>query len=659
MDAGTAVAPEESPPENISVRPVGRGEWRWFTLLALFGLALRISYWFAASGSVLFDQAIGPDVAEYHDRALEILSGWWLPPGGGADIHAPLYSWHLAFWYWITGGSIPAVRMLQLLLNWGAWLGFFLLLRQLPGVPRVAAWSAFALSMILAVPLFHQGQLISESLLIPILIGVLWCLYRGEAAAGRARSGWFGGAGMLAGAAVITHPMSLLFVAAETGCFLLRRRWRAAAVFAAGALLLVGPVSAVNSFRAGRFVPVQANSAFNFWLGNNPRATGGCYVRSGEPWLKLHAEAEGRAEQAGCPVDRIWLGDALRFWREEPFRALMLWCRKAALVWYPLELPSGSDPAFLMRETPHVFFGGILTLPLLVYALVGIWIAARNRLGVYRHFYLLGGAFYLAQIVTVTSGRYRLPMLPAVLVLAGIAIAAIDWRKWSGWLPPPLLMAVNFALLLPVGGRYEAASLLGEAEYRRGNFEHAAELLRYAGQHLRDPGRFGNLLGEIAWRQGDLAGAEREFREVLRLRKGNAAAAMNLAALLESDPARRGECRELYRQAFEWNPDSSNLHFNYGRFLAGGGDWAAAEPYFRRATELDPLHGPAWNALGVAAMYRNAPGEAVVFFERALAGAPERREWLRNLAAACRAAGDPARAAGLERRLASPVPEEE
>ena len=76
-----------------------------------------------------------------------------------------------------------------------------------------------------------------------------------------------GGSAALAvasGAAAITHPMSLLFVAAETGYWLWGRRRATAGIFLAGALLVIAPVSAVNSFRAGRLVPVQANSAFNF-----------------------------------------------------------------------------------------------------------------------------------------------------------------------------------------------------------------------------------------------------------------------------------------------------------------------------------------------------------------------------------------------------------
>ena len=647
-ECGPLVPPGAGASPRMSAR-----EWFWCGAVSLLGLGLRIAYWRAASGSALFDQAIGPDVAEYHDRACEILAGWWLPPGGGVDIHAPLYSWFLAAGYALLGGSIPAVRLLQLLLNWGAWIGFLPLLRRLPGLSRGAAWGAFLLAMILPVPFFHQGQLISESLLIPLLIGALWCLRRGEECSGsRKGAAWFGGAGVLSGAAAITHPMSLLFVAAETGYWLWGRRRATAGIFLAGALLVIAPVSAVNSFRAGRLVPVQANSAFNFWLGNNPRATGGCYVRSGEPWLRLHASAERRAEAAGCSPDRIWLGDALDFWLEEPVRGVLLWLRKAFLVWSPRELPSGSDPEFIQRETSLVFLGGILTLPLFLYALIGVFVAIRRRITGCCHLYLLGGAFYLAQVMTVTSGRYRLAMLPAVVVLAGIGIAAIDWRKWWGWLPPPFLLAGSFLMQLPTSGKYEAASLLGEAEFRRGNLEHAADLLRFARKKLEDPGRFGNLLGQIAWAQGDPAGAEQEFREVLRLRPENAAAAMNLAALLETDPARREECLELYRKAFEWNPDSSNLHFNYGRLLASSGEWKAAEPYFRRATELDPLHGPAWNALGVAAMQRGASQEAVAAFERAVATAPERREWLRNLMIACRAAGDIRRAAELERRLA-------
>ena len=86
-ECGPLVPPGAGASPRMSVR-----EWFWCGAVSLLGLGLRIAYWRAASGSALFDQAIGPDVAEYHDRACEILAGWWLPPGGGVDIHAPLYS---------------------------------------------------------------------------------------------------------------------------------------------------------------------------------------------------------------------------------------------------------------------------------------------------------------------------------------------------------------------------------------------------------------------------------------------------------------------------------------------------------------------------------------------------------------------------------------
>ena len=603
-------------------------------LLAAAGLVLRAVYWADYAGSPLFDLAVGPDVSEYDARAREILSGVFLPRE--AEIHAPLYSWFLALLYQLGGSSIPLVRAVQLLLNWGGWLGIYALLNRLHGIPRKAPLWFLALAMLYPVPLFHQAELISETLLLPLLAGTLAALYVAERSRTRSeRLLRFPLAGVLAGLAAITHPMSLAFLGAELLWFGWRKRFGAAMLFLAGALVAILPVSLVNSSLAGRPVLIQANSAFNLWLGNNPEATGSCYIRPGTQWQTLHREAEQEAEARGITADRVWAGRVFSFWWNHPLDALRLACVKAGKVWYWRELTAGADPEFLIRRSVLIRLGGVLTLPLFVFALIGI-LRERKRFLPCRHFYLLLGALFLMQILTVTSGRYRLAMLPAVLFFAACALARFRWRRH--WFVLPLLLAVSLLLQGRDSGRAEAAALLGEAAFRKGEFREAKPLLEQALREIDDVPRFGNLLGGIAMAEGDAVGAERAFRQVLAADPLDADAHMNLGNLCSVLPGRAGEAEEHYRRALALRPDYADLHFNFGLFLQHQGRQPEAEKQYRRALECNPAHAQAFNSLGILAMGRGAFREAAEFFHRAASLEPGNPGFAANRRAAQEAA---------------------
>lgn len=620
----------------------------WFWILLAAGILLRAAYLLEFRASPLFITPVGPDVQEYYERALEILNGSFFP--AGVDHHAPLYSWVLAGMLALTDGSVPAVRLLQLLLNLGGWLLLFRLLCRIPGIPRRVAWTFLAIAMLYPVPLFHQSQLVSESILLPFLAGALSLLYAGDAAPERRKRGvCFAGAGLCAGLAAITHPLTLAFGAAVTVWLVIRRTPRRALLFAVGIAVCVFPVAAVNSSRAGRMVLVQAGGGFNFWLGNNSDATGGCYLRPGPEWERFHLEADREAAARGISVERLWLGRAGKFWIENPVRAVLLAGKKAFLVWSPRELISGADADAIVRGTRVIFYGSWLTLPLFALAWVGLIRCLRRRRGCCSYFYLLLFSMWAAQVLTVTSGRYRTAMIPAILLFSAVGATELN-RKWR-LIFPAVFLGLSLIFTTELRELDEMSSLCGEAAYRQGDFNRAVPLLEYAMRHADSPGRFENLLGSIAMKSGRLEEAEQRFRRAVKAEPERVEGWMNLANVLSRDPGRLSEAEVIYRRAVAAFPDNADLPYNYALLLQNQGRFPEAEQMFRKAVTLYPGHAPAWNGLGTTAILAERPAEAIPLLERAHRIDPRNPGYLGNLVYACRAAGDAARLEVYRERL--------
>ena len=118
-------------------------------VLVLSGMMMRFWYLYDFAGSPLFDLAIGADVREYYQRSQQLLLGVHFPVS--PDIHAPLYSYFLALMLKLGGGSIPFVRVAQVILNYAAWLAFYWLLKTERTPLKVRLWF-LGIVMLLPVP---------------------------------------------------------------------------------------------------------------------------------------------------------------------------------------------------------------------------------------------------------------------------------------------------------------------------------------------------------------------------------------------------------------------------------------------------------------------------------------------------------------------------
>lgn len=646
--------PPEAPPAAEKPRDI---PWRRFFrdldreraavwLLVLAGVLIRFWYLWDFSGSPLFDLPIGPDVGEYWQRAQGMVNGRFFPVS--PDIHAPLYSCFLALMLKL-GASVPAIRVVQILLNFGAWLGFYWLLRE-KRTPLKIRLAFLGIVMLLPVPVFYQTELVSEALLVPLAAAFFWLRHLAGRARSPARRGWMiFGAGLVLGAMNLTHPLTLFFSAAEVGWELFTRSFRRAALLGAALAVTVGGFSLVQSLRYGRFCGIQANAGFNIYLGNNPGATGGCYLRPGRRWRQVHREAGEEAERRGISTDALFLRRVGDFWLHHPGWALALWGTKAYKVCSFSELPSGSDLPPLLCFTGAVFYGRMLTPALFLLAAFGLWRIFRTRGVRFAHYLLLFFSMYLAQIVTVTSGRYRMLMIVPVALFAAVGIRDFNWRRyWS--LPLLLVFVCSFFTITDYGyRRAETAILYAEAALEKGDYRQAEALAAFAFRNLDDPdpAHCCELRAEAAMglhrlalaenrrdeAQKQLDAAAEHYLEMIQTEPTYYRGWMHYAMLAESmgdrDPAWYDKAEEWYREALKLAPRARDLCYNYALFRVRSGRPCAAA--VAAAIQADPEWSQPWHLAGIVAMNDGDFERAVECFGRAFELSTDERSRAANL----------------------------
>ena len=581
-------------------------------------------------------------------------------------IHAPAYPLLLAAFYKLSSFNLYFVRLMQLLIGLFCFIPLFYVLKTVcTKTERLTPYFFIAIAALYPPLIYYQAELISESLLVPLLSLSVALLYLGErepetpeTAGFSQKYLWFAGAGLAAGLAAATHPMSLIFIAAEAA-LLPVIHWKTAhgvwkkfipmGCFIIFAAMIIVPVCLRNSALSGRLVLIQKNSGLNLFIGNNLDATGTCYMRPGPQWNALHNVTAIQAETLKISEDRVYSGRTLDFIRNNPLQWLKLLLKKAVYVWNYQELISGADAVplrcFTALQRGSAWASGVIA----VLGLAGLALAAscRRTLYSYRHFILLAAAFWLGQILTVTSGRYRLAMLPALFVFAAFLISAVaaERRKLRNTLKP--LAYCGLAALMvylpspPVNTEKEMAetnSLLGEAYFKQNNYPAAEKCLTAALRALDDRARCLNLLGVIAEKKGDFRLAEKLFADAIKADPESPESYMNLA-INASNASNFVKAEELFAQALNKGSGKPDVLYNYGCYLERRGNISQAEKYYRRCLKEAPSDHRALNSLGVIEMSRRSYGGAAELFAAALSIDPGNAGLMLNLAAALASGG--------------------
>jgi tetratricopeptide (TPR) repeat protein len=517
-------------------------------VLALLAAALliRLAHWWAVRDEPFFAW-LAMDSQEYDRWAQTIAAGDWR--GSQVFFQAPLYPYSLGILYAVFGRSLDAVYLTQIVLAVAGCWALYRAGKEMGG-ERVGL-AAAGLAALYGPFLFHDVQLLKESAAVAVTSFLLWSL---------AAKRWLA-SGILLGILALLRENALLLLP-----FLLplggsKGFVRRSAALVGGLVLALLPVALRNGIVGGDFLPTTFQGGVNFYIGNNPEADGtyrpivpGKQIPALERQEPVRiAERElGRRLSAG-EVSSFWMGKALSWAANHPGDFLRLQLRKLRMFWSWYEWPDAVDYYWVRRLSPALRWGapvefGAVTL----LALAGLWLVRRNP-GPFAPALLFALGWMLSTVIFFLFSRYRLPAVPALMILAAVPLARISEQPRPG----PVL-AVLAILLLP--------HLAG--------FEPRLDLVHYN-------------LGRIEDERGNTDAAREQYKAAFILNPRDFLACLNLG----NHAARRGDWEtalRFYTRAEALEPESDDVQSNMGGVYLALGQLAEAKARFDRALALNP-----------------------------------------------------------------------
>jgi tetratricopeptide (TPR) repeat protein len=562
---------------------------------------------------------------------------------------APLYVYFLGLTFALSGGSLVAAKVLQVLLGTAAVGLLFAAAR--PWLGRPAALVAAALLALTGPVVFHEAILLQSSL-DPFLMALGLLSVSRALATARWRDWALAGAAL--GLFALNRPNALLWglglAIALPFARGLSRGGRAAAALALGVALALAPPTLRNLAVSGEPVLVSSHGGLNLYIGNRAEADGTYRRVPGvTPDIRgqAHDARRGAEEAVGRSlstrgVDAHFRDLALRWIAGHPLEAARLFLRKLAYVFASPEISLNYSYAYYALDEPTLLrwlaVGAWLLVPLGLLGLADrLWWGppaglepAGGRWG-FALWALVVPVYALSVAAFFVSARYRLPLLVPLAAGAGFALVrlaeAARTRATRRLAAYAVALVPLFALALwPHGlddGRSEERTVVllwladngqaGEALRRLPAVEAAhpepAQLLLRLGQALHENGEAGPAaqllertlaLGPL---RADAAGLLLAGSTALQLRRPGLALRFlddgiardpRMAALREKRGLalvmleRPTEARAALEEARRLDPASASICLNLAVLDAQDGRFDAARALAGEALRLQP-----------------------------------------------------------------------
>ena len=635
--------------------------------LLLLALVVRLVYLEHGEDNPFFAAPV-VDAHSYVVQARQLVEVSWV--GDKPFWQPPLYPYFLALIYAVSGDLYWTPRFIQCLLGAASCALVFGIGRQVFGI-RVGLLAG-AMACLYGPSIYFEGELLPTALAVFLNLLLLFILLQSGRRWRQALA-----AGLVQGLAIVAVPNAALL--APCACLWY---WKSAEravrsklvwclLFAAGASAVVGSVTARNWAVSGEFIPLSWNGGVNFYLGNHPDYDHLVGIRPGPEWEALMEQPLAAGQVGYAERSAYFYRQAGDWITSAPGDFVRLLGYKAFLLVRGEEIKRNQDVYFartyswlmgvLLWKIHHCAFPFGLLGPL---AAVGMVLAWRHRpqAGL---LLLCTGAYSASLLLFFITGRYRLPLVPLLLLFAGYALVwLVEQRRDRQW----RLLGIGLAFVVLLG-------IAANAGLR------PADPLADAEIHFD--------LGRVQAQRGQYAAAVRSFGTAVQFDPNYLRARHNLGAALAA-MKRYDEAEAVYRQALAQAPDDRGLHLNLAALYRATGRYEQAAEHYRRvlakkadaavflalgrvykrmgATERareafaaalsgDEVRAQAANELGLIEVRQGVLERAVDYFAMALKAAPNNHLTAFNLGAAYHDLGQFDKAAEFYRLTLSLAPE--
>ena len=574
----------------------GRLGWLVFAL----ALALRVAYILEADASPLFEHP-AVDAKTYTHHAQRLAAGNWLGVGEGPFWQPPLYPYFLgAVKVLFPESFFYAVRFAQALLgalvcamSW--WIGRALFN---PAVGLLAGIGAALCGPLI----FFDGELLPASLAAFVDLLALVVLLR----VWRRPSRWgFLGAGAAFGVGALAVPTVLTFAVAVPIVLLWRAPCRQGLIwtgaFALGVILAVTPVAWRNWAIGGDGVGISYNAGINLYIGNNPDYAETVAIRPGWEWDDLvtqpaRAGMERPSAKSAYFAERAW-----GYIKGDPTGWLGLMGHKLGAFWHGDER-GRNQPIYFWRTYSNVLSASLwkagIAFPFGLVAPLALWgmLLSLRRIGpTWPLLYAL--SYCLGVVAFFVAARYRVPVLPVLIVFAAYGLWALwDWGRGGRWRSLGLGLAVCLAFAFAANSHLAPMDMEGDAaiHYNLGNaYAEAGDKKRALAAFERavaeDPEYWQAWLnlGGVKAALGDLIGGEEIFARVAQKAPRQVEPWMNLAHVRIMQRDLEGAFSS-YESALAANPKLLPAYVEMIRLYGQMGDLARAAHILQRAVDQLP-----------------------------------------------------------------------